>query len=107
MLTTGFRPHHMLTSKGDSLTFGLPHGGFAMAVRRLQPRQLAQCLSTQSWRQACLSKLREFQCAQTTIQIISSCGQDNYSVDYVLSIISAANDVLIHQVRRIVSKDVG
>lgn len=27
MLTTGFRPHHMLTSNGDSLTFGLPHGG--------------------------------------------------------------------------------
>lgn len=81
----------------------------AVALRRPRPKQLAQSLSTQSWRQACLSVLRELRThgAQTTIQIGSSRGQDNYSVDYVLSIISAANDVLIHQVRRTVSKEIG
>lgn len=105
-LTTGFRPHHMLTSNRDSLTFGLPHWGLLW--------YRGGC-SLGSWHSVCAHKaggkpafslLRELR-VLAPIQIISSCGQDNYSVDYVLSIISATNDVLIHQVRRTVSKGVG
>lgn len=79
----------------------------AVVARRPRPRQLAQGLSTQSWRRACLTVLRELRVLRLRSRASLHVARIITQWIMWLSFISAANDVLIHQVRRTVSKEVG
>lgn len=99
MLTTGFRLHHMQTSKETCSRVGFPPR-LAVVLRPRPGRWHSICPHKAGDEPASLSIEWASQAQTQRVQSSTSCDQCSYLADYLLSMILAANDILTHHARK-------